>query len=65
MRVLYVSPLKALNQDISRNLQVPLEGILRGPKPRGIRCHRWRSPSGTETPPPRTGNAWSAGRPTS
>ena len=28
VRVLYISPLKALNQDISRNLQVPLEGIL-------------------------------------
>ncbi len=28
VRVLYVSPLKALNQDISRNLQVPLDGIL-------------------------------------
>ena len=28
VRILYVSPLKALNQDISRNLQVPLDGIL-------------------------------------
>ncbi|HEY2155537.1 MAG TPA: DEAD/DEAH box helicase, partial [Isosphaeraceae bacterium] len=28
VRVLYVSPLKALNQDIYRNLQLPLEGIL-------------------------------------
>jgi ATP-dependent Lhr-like helicase len=28
VRILYVSPLKALNQDIWRNLQVPLEGIL-------------------------------------
>ena len=27
-RILYVSPLKALNQDVWRNLQVPLEGIL-------------------------------------
>src|SRR5947209_15662002 len=27
VRILYLSPLKALNQDISRNLQVPLEGI--------------------------------------
>ncbi len=27
-RVLYVSPLKALNLDISRNLQAPLDGIL-------------------------------------
>ena len=28
VRVLYISPLKALNQDIWRNLQVPLVGIL-------------------------------------
>ncbi|MEO6810851.1 MAG: DEAD/DEAH box helicase, partial [Isosphaeraceae bacterium] len=28
VRVLYVSPLKALNVDVSRNLQGPLEGIL-------------------------------------
>jgi ATP-dependent Lhr-like helicase len=28
VRILYVSPLKALNQDIERNLQFPLEGIL-------------------------------------
>ena len=28
VRILYLSPLKALNQDIYRNLQVPLDGIL-------------------------------------
>src|SRR5262245_35121094 len=28
VRILYVSPLKALNQDIWRNLQFPLDGIL-------------------------------------
>ncbi len=28
VRILYISPLKALNQDVSKNLQVPLEGIL-------------------------------------
>ena len=27
VRVLYISPLKALNNDIHRNLQVPLEGV--------------------------------------
>ncbi|WP_406696862.1 DEAD/DEAH box helicase [Singulisphaera sp. Ch08] len=27
-RILYISPLKALNQDVYRNLQMPLEGIL-------------------------------------
>src|SRR3954462_6612648 len=28
VRILYISPLKALNQDVFRNLQLPLEGIL-------------------------------------
>src|SRR5271170_4180977 len=28
VRILYVSPLKALNQDVYRNLQIPLDGIL-------------------------------------
>ena len=28
VRILYISPLKALNQDVWRNLQLPLEGIL-------------------------------------
>src|SRR3954463_15068085 len=27
VRVLYISPLKALNNDIHRNLQIPLEGV--------------------------------------
>src|SRR3954470_18992197 len=29
VRILYVSPLKALNEDIRRNLDLPLEGILK------------------------------------
>jgi len=28
VRILYVSPLKALNNDVSRNLQLPLDGII-------------------------------------
>src|SRR3954447_21335786 len=28
VRILYISPLKALNEDVRRNLDVPLEGIL-------------------------------------
>src|SRR5947209_4037108 len=28
VRILYISPLKALNNDVFRNLQLPLEGIL-------------------------------------
>ena len=36
VRILYVSPLKALNNDIHRNLQVPLEGILAASRARGF-----------------------------
>src|SRR5208337_5568055 len=28
VRILYISPLKALNEDIRRNLEIPLAGIL-------------------------------------
>ncbi|HEV3168444.1 MAG TPA: DEAD/DEAH box helicase [Isosphaeraceae bacterium] len=35
VRILYVSPLKALNHDIERNLQGPLEGILAAAKVMG------------------------------
>ncbi len=36
VRVLYVSPLKALVYDIERNLRAPLEGIQRSAKTRGL-----------------------------
>src|SRR5271166_2275361 len=35
VQVLYVSPLKALNNDIHRNLQVPLEGVAQLAQERG------------------------------
>src|SRR5436853_3455630 len=35
VRVLYVSPLKALNNDIHRNLQLPLEGVAAVARRRG------------------------------
>ncbi len=35
VRILYVSPLKALNQDIERNLELPLAGILASAQARG------------------------------
>src|SRR4051812_26869105 len=35
VRILYVSPLKALNQDVERNLGVPLDGILETAERRG------------------------------
>ncbi|HSY42062.1 MAG TPA: DEAD/DEAH box helicase, partial [Polyangia bacterium] len=36
VRVLYVSPLKALNNDIYRNLQVPLEGVQAAARDMGL-----------------------------
>ncbi|MFM7151002.1 MAG: DEAD/DEAH box helicase, partial [Gemmataceae bacterium] len=35
VKILYISPLKALNNDIHRNLQVPLEGVARTARNRG------------------------------
>jgi ATP-dependent helicase Lhr and Lhr-like helicase len=37
VRVLYVSPLRALNNDIFRNLQVPLEGVTRAAQDMGMK----------------------------
>jgi len=36
VRVLYISPLKALNNDIHRNLQVPLEGVVQTARDMGM-----------------------------
>lgn len=36
VRVLYISPLKALNNDIHRNLQVPLEGVAQTARDMGL-----------------------------
>ena len=36
VRVLYISPLKALNQDISRNLEIPLQGVMETAKADGV-----------------------------
>ena len=36
VRILYVSPLKALNQDISRNLEFPLRGVVEAADSEGI-----------------------------
>ena len=66
VRILYISPLKALNQDISRNLEVPLDGILATRRGRGrAAAARSRSPSGAATPRPPTASGSSASRPTS
>jgi ATP-dependent Lhr-like helicase len=37
VRILYISPLKALNQDIFRNLEVPLEGITAAAVEQGLK----------------------------
>jgi ATP-dependent Lhr-like helicase len=36
VRILYISPLKALNQDIARNLDAPLRGILDAAESQGV-----------------------------
>src|SRR5436305_13219664 len=36
VRVLYVSPLKALNNDIYRNLQLPLDGVTAAARDMGV-----------------------------
>ena len=43
IRVLYVSPLKALNNDIHRNLEIPLNGILNEAEAAGIAMDEIRS----------------------
>ena len=51
--VLYVSPLRALNNDIYRNLEVPLEGIRRTAERMGLVLPRLRSAVRTGDTPPR------------
>ncbi|MFA5834743.1 MAG: DEAD/DEAH box helicase [Bacteroidota bacterium] len=43
IRVLYISPLKALNNDIHRNLEIPLNGILHEAEAQGISLSEIRS----------------------
>ena len=43
VRILYVSPLKALNNDIERNLELPLEGICREAKQAGLKIPQIRT----------------------
>ena len=47
--VLYISPLKALNNDINRNLQMPLEGVARARRDGDRR--RGREPRASPTHP--------------
>ncbi|MCL4517256.1 MAG: DEAD/DEAH box helicase [Firmicutes bacterium] len=43
VQVLYISPLKALNNDIYRNMEIPLEGIARTAEQMGLTLPRLRS----------------------
>ena len=57
-RVLYVSPLKALNHDIEKNLRAPLAGI-------ALRARDHRRACAPATPPSATAPRCAATRPTS
>src|ERR1700689_2239845 len=48
VRILYISPLKALNNDIYRNLQLPLEGVQAA-----AAQIEWAPPPPPAPPPPR------------
>ncbi len=66
VRVLYVSPLKALTYDVERNLRAPLAGIaLEAAAPGRPAAAASRSPSGPATRPQTSGATSSATRRTS
>ncbi|MDP2871647.1 MAG: DEAD/DEAH box helicase [Bacillota bacterium] len=52
VQVVYISPLKALNNDIHRNLEVPLEGIAAAAARLGLELPRLRSMVRTGDTPP-------------
>lgn len=65
VRLLYVSPLKALNNDVERNLRLPLAGIRRVAQEQGAplpACRSWSAPATRRS---RRGNRWPSIRPTS
>ena len=57
VRILYVSPLKALNNDIERNLEGPLEGIRRSAAESGLRLPQIRTAVRTGDTPQSRRNA--------
>lgn len=50
VRVLYVSPLKALAVDVAKNLEQPLEGIAAQCEAQGLPAPKSRLPTGPATP---------------
>ena len=65
VRVLYISPLKALTYDIERNLRAPLTGIGLAAQRLGETRRTSRSPAGPATPRRRTAARSPGGRRTS
>ena len=58
VEVLYVSPLKALSNDIHKNLDVPLAGVAELARKRASRSLRSAPPSAPAIRPPRNASAW-------
>jgi len=54
VRILYISPVKALAKDVEKNLQIPLDGICAIAKERGDAFYRppSRGPFGRHAPKP-------------
>ena len=65
VRVVYVSPLKALNNDVARNLEFPLEGILKTAEALGRPLPPLGRRPDTATAPAASVSGSSASRPTS
>jgi Lhr-like helicase len=66
VHILYVSPLKALSNDVHRNLGVPLAEIAaRAAAAMASRCRASRSASAPATRRWPSANAWPSGRRTS
>ncbi len=63
--MLYISPLKALNYDVERNLRAPLAGIRATAAAAGVSCRARASRCAPATHPPRSGGACCARRRTS
>jgi hypothetical protein len=61
-QVVYVSPLKALSNDIHRNLEAPLPGIRKELQRSGCLMSKFASGSAPATPPRRNVSACAAGR---
>jgi ATP-dependent Lhr-like helicase len=58
VRVLYVSPLKALSTDIHKNLEEPRQGLRAVQRREGCRSRISRPPSAPATRRPRRGPRW-------